>query len=188
MKLVTSLALGSLTLLAACAGTPALVATSGKTFDQSALPQAVRVPAGNQVALELVGKGDSVFECQTLGVGTAAISHAWGFARADAKLFDRAGTQVGRYTAPPATWDITAGANVTAKPLATAPAAPNQLPLQMLQADVATGSLGTFKGVTYVQRVNIQGGMAPTAKCDWLNDRQRVSVPYQADYIFYKPV
>ncbi|RZJ24369.1 MAG: DUF3455 domain-containing protein [Haliea sp.] len=188
MKLVSSLALGSLTLLAACAGAPLVVTSTGKPFDQAGLPAAVQAPSGNKVALELVGKGDAIYECQTRGVGTASISHAWGFVRAEAGLFDRAGKQVGRYFAPVATWDLTAGANVTAKQLATAPTAPGQLPLQLLKADTATGSLGTFNGVTHIQRVNIQGGITPTAKCDWLNDRQRINVPYQADYIFYKPM
>ncbi|MEP6825783.1 MAG: DUF3455 domain-containing protein, partial [Ramlibacter sp.] len=139
MKLVSSLALGSLSLLAACAGAP-MASSSGKPFDQATLPTAVQVPAGNKVALELVGKGTAIYECQTLGVGTASIRHAWGFVRAEAGLFDRADTQVGRYFAPPATWDITAGARVSAKQLAIAPAAAGQLPLQMLQADPATGS------------------------------------------------
>jgi len=187
MKLVSSLALGSLTLLAACAGAP-LATSTGKPFDQTALPAAVQVPAGNKVSLELVGKGDAFYECKTFGVGTPTITHGWSFVRPEAKLLDRAGQHVGRYAGPPATWELFVGSVVTGKEQATAPSGPGQLPLQLLKADPAIGSQDIFKGVTFIQRVNIQGGVAPTGKCDWINDRQRVSVPYQADYIFYKPM
>ena len=40
---------------------------------------------------------------------------------------------------------------------------------------------------TYVQRVNTQGGLAPTTGCDLLNDvGRRAFVPYTADYFFYR--
>jgi len=187
MKLASSLALGSLTLLAACAGAP-LAMSTGKPFDQTALPADIRVPAGNKVSLELVGTGDAIYECKTFGVATANITHDWVFVRPEAKLLDRAGQHVGRHTGPVATWDIFAGSLVTGKEQAAAPAGPGQLPLQLLKANPAIGSQDIFKGVTFIQRVNIQGGAAPTGKCDWINDRQTVRVPYQADYIFYKPM
>lgn len=178
--------LATTSLLAACASGPAGPAASGKAFDQSGLPAAVQAPAGHRVALELVGKGDAIYQCTTFGTGTAALTHRWTFVRPDARLMDRAGKQVGRYFGPPPTWDITAGSRVSAKEQATAPASANALPYQLLVADPAMGSQDTFKGTTYVQRVNIQGGAVPTKPCEWMNDRAMESVPYQADYIFYR--
>ena len=179
----TGIALYSICLLAACAGGPM---SSGKPFDQSGLPAAVQVPAGNKVALELVGTGDVYYVCNPVGEATG--KYAWVFVRPEAKLLDRSGKQVGRYFGPPATWDYWAGSRVTGAQVATAPSGDANLPLQLVKADAATGSAGTFTGTTYIQRVNIQGGAMPTTVCDWINMRQSVAVKYQADYIFYKPM
>lgn len=185
MKLATCLTLTSLSFLAACAGAPV---SPAKAFDPASVPAAVQVPAGNKVTLELVGKGDVIYECKTFGLGTTNVTHGWTFVRPEARLLDRAGKHVGRYSGPPATWDLLVGSIVTGKEQATAPGVAGGLPLQLVKADPATGSQDIFRGVTFIQRVNIQGGVAPTGKCDWMNDRQTVSVPYQADYIFYKPM
>ncbi|RZJ00305.1 MAG: DUF3455 domain-containing protein [Haliea sp.] len=170
-------------MLAACAGAPVSPVV---TFNPAALPAAVQAPAGNKVVLELVGKGDAIYECKTFGLGTPNPTHSWAFLRPEAKLLDRSGKHIGRYSGPPATWDLFVGSRVTGKEQATAPGVAGGLPLQLVKADPATGSQDILKGVTFIQRVNIQGGVAPTGKCDWMNDRQTVNVPYQADYIFYK--
>ena len=39
------------------------------------------------------------------------------------------------------------------------------IPLQLVQASPAMGS-GAFTGVTYIQRVNTMGGVAPAAPCN----------------------
>ena len=43
-----------------------------------------------------------------------------------------------------------------------------------------------MSGVTYIQRVNTQGGVAPMSTCDATTISKRELVNYQADYIFYK--
>ena len=50
----------------------------------------------------------------------------------------------------------------------------------------STGS-GAFNGVTYIQRVNTVGGVAPASPCyaGTLGAKQTVS--YAADYVFFKP-
>ena len=170
-------ALCSLSLLAACAGTPSL-----KAFDQGSLPPAVQVPAGHRPALLLVGSGDVIYECQP----TSNNQYAWSFVRPEARLLDSAGKQVGRYFGPPATWDYWAGSRVTGKPLASAPAGDGNLPYQLVQAEPATGNHDAFRGTTYIQRVNIKGGAAPAKACGWMNMREAHPVKYQADYIFYR--
>ena len=47
---------------------------------------------------------------------------------------------------------------------------------------------GPFEGVTYIQRVNTMGGVAPKAPCDASAAGQRQTVSYSADYVFYKPL
>ena len=178
MKLGTA-ALISLPLLAACASSPV-----SSSFDQSSLPPAVQTPAGHRPALELVGSGDAVYECQPVSQGSNR--YAWTFLRPEAKLLDRGGKQVGRYFGPPATWDYWAGSRLTGTQLNTAPAGEGNLPLQLVKADAAIGNHDAFKGTTYIQRVNIKGGGTPTKACGWINMREAQTVKYQADYIFYR--
>ncbi|MEO8346703.1 MAG: DUF3455 domain-containing protein [Betaproteobacteria bacterium] len=49
----------------------------------------------------------------------------------------------------------------------------------------ATG-MGAMSGVTYIQRVNTKGGIAPSEVCTSSSDGVKKLVPYQADYVFYK--
>ena len=55
-----ALALSATAALAACASGPMMM----KPYDQSMLPAAVQVPAGNKVAMETVGAGDITYECR----------------------------------------------------------------------------------------------------------------------------
>lgn len=48
---------------------------------------------------------------------------------------------------------------------------------------------GALEGVSYIQRVALQGGVAPADKpCMAANKGQKTTVKYQADYIFWKPM
>jgi len=46
---------------------------------------------------------------------------------------------------------------------------------------------GTFKSVTYIQRVNTEGGSAPKEGCDARHGDAEVRVNYKATYYFYAP-
>ena len=59
--LSTTLAAAALSsILAACASAPMMASM----YDQAALPDAVKVPAGNKVAMETVGVGEITYECR----------------------------------------------------------------------------------------------------------------------------
>ena len=73
---------------------------------------------------------------------------------------------------------------VTGKQVAVAPAAPGSIPLQLVKAEPATGS-GAMSGISYIQRLNTQGGMAPKTACTSGTQGARQQVAYQADYVFY---
>jgi len=46
---------------------------------------------------------------------------------------------------------------------------------------------GTLTAVTFIQRVNTSGGVAPPEECAGLNDLGKEKfVPYEADYFFYR--
>ena len=166
--------------LAACAGSPMMMS---KPYDQASLPQPVQVPAGHKVAMETVGTGDITYECRTKAAMPG--QYEWVFVGPDAKLWDRAGKQVGKYYGPPATWENMDGSKVTATQVAVAPAPAGNIPLQLVKANPAMG-MGAMTGVTYIQRVATQGGVAPAMPCNAGMAGSKQVVQYQADYIFYK--
>lgn len=163
-------------LLAACA-------PMSTRYSQDSLPPAIQVPAGHQVAMQTVGIGKIAYECKA--GQKAGDGHGWVFIGPDAVLNDRGGMQVGTYAGPPATWTSRDGSAITATQLAVAPAGAGNIPGQLVKANPASGS-GAMQGVTYIQRVATQGGVAPAAMCGAGNAGERQWVPYQADYIFWK--
>ena len=179
-SLTTLALLGTAAALTACGSmnSPAMPA-----FDQSTLPATVQVPAGQRIAMETVGAGDITYECRAKKDMPSAFE--WVFVGPDAKLMDRSGKVVGRYYGPPATWESNDGSKVTATQLAVAPASAGNIPLQLVKANPATG-MGAMQGVTYIQRVATQGGVAPAAACTAANAGQKQVVKYQADYIIWK--
>jgi hypothetical protein len=164
----------SLAVLAGCASAP--------MFSQDSLPAAVQVPAGNMVALETVGVGKITYECRAKKDATG---FEWVFVGPDAKLNDRSGKQIGRYYGPPATWEAADGSKVTGAQVAISPASPGNIPLQLVKANPATGN-GAMVGITFIQRVATQGGVAPAKTCDMAAMGSKEIVNYQSDYIMYK--
>lgn len=178
------------TLIAALAASAGLVACSGMgasstAYSQASLPDAVKVPAGHKVAMETVGSGDITYECRVKA--SVAGQFEWVFVGPDAKLWDRAGKQVGKYYGPPATWESMDGSKLTATQVAVAPNGSANIPYQLVKANPATGA-GAMQGVSYIQRVATVGGTAPAAACGATALGQKQVVKYQADYIFYRAV
>ena len=166
------------TLLSACASGP-----MQSTFSQDSLPAAVKVPAGNMVAMETIGAGQITYECRAKK--DAAGQFEWVFVGPDAKLMSRSSTPVGKYYGPPATWESNDGSKITGAQLAVSPSTPGNIPLQLVKANPAVGA-GAMAGVTYIQRVATQGGVAPAILCDANSVGKKEVVQYQADYIFWK--
>ena len=183
--LALSLAAAALLGLTACSGSMPSTSSNMKMMasDQSMLPDTMKVPAGHKVAWETVGKGLITYECRAKK--DMASEFEWVFVGPDAKLMDRKGMQVGRYFGPPATWENKDGSKVTATQVAVAPAGAGNIPLQLVKANPAMG-MGAMQGVTYIQRVATQGGVAPAAACAAGNVGQKQVVKYQADYIFWR--
>ena len=178
MLIRTAIAASAVALVSACASGPMM-----KPFDQSALPAAVQVPAGNKVFWETVGVGEITYECRDKANMPGQTE--WVFVGPKAVLNDRSGKQVGTYYGPPATWESNDGSKLTATQLAVAPSGAGNLPYQLVKANPAMGS-GAMTGVTFIQRVALKGGVAPAAACTTANKGERQIVKYQADYIFWK--
>jgi len=180
MLFKTTLAAAAALALTACASN---MSAPAMMYSQAGLPDAVKVPAGNKVAMETVGVGQITYECRAKA--SMAGQFEWVFVGPDAKLLDRAGKQVGKYYGPPATWEASDGSKFTATQLAVAPGGDGNIPLQLVKANPAMG-MGAMSGVTYTQRVATRGGVAPAMACGASNLGARQIVQYQADYIFYK--
>jgi len=165
--------------LSACAG----INPKMPMYSQSVLPAAVQVPAGNRVAIETAATGSITYECRAKA--DMAGQFEWVFVGPEAKLMDRSGKAVGRYYGPPATWESLDGSRLTATQVAVAPGSPGAIPLQLVKGNPAVGT-GVMQGVTYIQRVDTRGGVAPLAACAQANLGARQVVAYSADYIFYK--
>ena len=182
MKFSTVLGAICAATLSACASQSGMAPPA---FSQAALPEAVKVPAGHSVKLETVGVGEITYECRAKK--DMAGQFEWVFVGPDAALNDRSGKRIGKYYGPPATWEAMDGSKVTGAQLAVSPASAGSIPMQLVKANPALGA-GAMQGVTYIQRVATQGGVAPSIACVASSMGQKQIVKYQADYIFWRAV
>jgi hypothetical protein len=118
-------------------------------------------------------------------------TYAWLFVAPVADLFNSCGTQVGIHfavpdSAPPVPewqYDVD-GSSVTGAKLEASPVA-GAIPELLLEANGHSGE-GVFATVSFVQRLQTVGGVAPaaaTCDADHVDDEQDVG--YTAQYYFY---
>ena len=157
----------------------ALAARKTAWLPAPAVPQAL-APAPEAQLLERVSaRGVQIYECRTDGAGAA-----WIFVAPEAELFDAQGHAIGRHGAGPH-WAAADGSRILGRVEARADAPqPGDIPWLLLSARSVGGS-GRFAAVTSVQRVNTQGGHAPTGGCDASSSGATDRVPYSADYLLY---
>jgi hypothetical protein len=136
---------------------------------------AVQAPAGNTVALHVYAKGVQIYRWN----GTS-----WIFVAPEAVLFADAEHQdvVGIHYAGP-TWQSVSGSKVVGTVLERCTPDPAAIPWLLLGAASNEGS-GVFHTVTFTQRVNTVGGLAPTNPGSVQDEEARV--PYTAEYFFYQ--
>ncbi len=178
-RLSSILSVCAAVLLSACGS----MSMKSAAYSQDGLPDSIKVPAGNKLALETVGVGEITYECRDKA--NAMGQTEWVFVGPMAVLNDRSGKQVGTYYGPPATWQATDGSKITGTQVAVSPAGAGNIPYQLVKANPAVGS-GAMSGVTYIQRVALKGGVAPASECSAATKGKRETVKYQADYIFWK--
>lgn len=164
--------------------------------DPPVLP--TNVPAGIVVAQDatllrsLHAVGTQNYRCtETPGQAGADPTFGWVFVAPVADLFNSCGTKVGSHFAvadsdPPAPeWKYEVdGSGVIGLRLAAAPVN-GAIPELLLKEDGHRGA-GVFAGVTFVQRLQTVGGLAPAVtECTAENVDEVVEVPYSAQYYFY---
>ena len=179
--LVMVMVTGTAVMMAACSS----VKPPPKMFDQSMLSDMVRVPAGNEVVLETTAVGVLNYECRA-NTPTAG-SSGWALASPKADLLDRTGKTVAAYSGPPATWTHADGSSVVGTQLTVAPViGATNLPMQLSRGTPGTG-MGMLQNVSYVQRIKTKGGLDFSKPCTQTEIGDKMTLPYQADYIFWKP-
>ena len=109
----------------------------------------------------------------------------WVFKAPDADLFDERGRRIGRHLAGP-TWEaLDDGSQVIGTPIEkTSAPKDGDIPWLLLKRKSVAGR-GRFSRVTYIQRVDTEGGVAPAGPCDQARKDQEVQVKYKATYVFY---
>jgi hypothetical protein len=137
--------------------------------------QQLHAPAGNKVAAHAYAVGVQIFRWNGTG---------WTSVAPDAKLYQDEGDngEMGIHYAGP-TWESVSGSKVIGAVVDRCTPDPNSIPWLLLKA-VSSDGPGIFNGVTYIQRVNTVGGVAPAVPGNFVGDV--VEVPYAAEYYFYR--
>ena len=145
---------------------------------------AIRVPDGQKVVLKALGKGVQIYTCVATPADPAKFD--WSFKAPEAKLTNKMGKKVAKHYKGP-TWEANDGSKVVGEVLKKADAPrPGAVPWLLLKAKTNEGT-GTFARVTYIQRVDTEGGVAPAGGCDQAHVNNEARIPYKANYYFYVP-
>jgi hypothetical protein len=138
------------------------------------------VPAGNKLAFHFDAVGAQIYACQTTATGTVA----WVFQAPEATLFGRRGKIAGKHFAGP-TWQTNDGSLVVGAKVAAFVVDPTAIPWLLLQAVSHQGD-GRMEEVTFIQRLETIGGIAPTTGCDADHLGAVARIGYSATYFFYE--
>ena len=180
MKIIRMKQIVALVALLIITGLTSAVSAAPATYQDgpelpSPLCDRVRAPEGNRVLLRFYATGTQNYRWDGL---------SWVFVEPVATLFADAG-YVGRvgthYRGP--VWESNSGSKVTGARLFGCQPDPTAIPWLLLEG-VSTSGPGIFSSVTYVQRVNTTGGLAPATPGSSIGEV--AEVPYTAEYYFYR--
>ena len=147
------------------------------------VPAELAVPEGNPLIAVANAKGVQIYEC----AADASGAPAWKLRAPRADLTDDSGGAIGSHFGgvdkgmPPGPyWEAKDGSRVHAGKPASVPNA-GSIPLLRLEASDTSGT-GMFSKVSFVQRLDTTGGVAPTGACE---PGKQTEVPYTSKYYFY---
>jgi len=169
-----ALKVGTLTLLLLALGAaPGAIGADDSREPDLGDCQILKVEAGNKVHARAYAEGVQIYMWS---------GSSWTFIGPEAMLYDQDGDVVGIHYAGP-TWESNSGSKVKAAVSERCTPNPDAIPWLLLKA-VSSEGPGIFNGVTFIQRVNTTGGLAPAYAGDYPGEI--VEVPYTADYYFYR--
>jgi len=144
------------------------------------VPEVLAVPDGNVLSFVADAEGVQVYACSA---GVNGAPPAWTFERPDALLFGKWGRVIGHHYEGP-TWEGLDDSFVAASDPKRYPV-DGTIPWLRLTA-TGFGGEGMFSKVTYIHRLDTEGGVGPDSGCDAAHIGARVRVPYTATYYFYE--
>lgn len=148
---------------------------------ENLIPEAIKVPDGNNAYLTAHAKGDQIFHC-VLKAG----AYSWKWHAPEAKLYGMQKQDlIGSHDAGPS-WTYKDGGSITAKAVQKTDAPDKGSAQWLLLEVIKQQKAGLLAQTSFVQRINTQGGIAPTVGCDANHIGSEKRVGYSADYIFYK--
>lgn len=169
-----------LAILAVAAGAAVLVPSTAMAKTdryKSEVPAVLAPPAGSvKVATYRVRTGFQIYRCANGG---------WSLKAPAAMLFHTDDDRRAIYHFGGPTWQsMTDGSLVTAVKKAES-SVEGAIPQLLLEVNSHGGTAnGELSNVSYIQRLNTKGGLAPTGPCV---DGAEQPVPYGAQYVFYEP-
>jgi hypothetical protein len=179
-----SILLSLLAMFALFAMFPDTAGAQGTPTAVEDIPANLEPPSSSILLFELAASGVQIYACEA--DPEDATEFVWTFIAPEAELFNSRGEQVGTHFAGP-TWEGPDGSAVIASVLerADAPDA-SAIPWLLLESTDHMGS-GVFSTVTYIQRLDTVGGIAPAEGCDESHEGEEARVPYEAKYAFFYP-
>jgi Protein of unknown function (DUF3455) len=155
----------------------------GNDAKPPSVPENLKVPEGQSAFLEVSAEGVQIYACQASAADAGKF--AWTFKAPDAVLKDAGGQTMGKHYAGP-TWQSDDGSKVVGQVLQQADAPESSaIPWLLLKAKSSEG-MGILANVSYIQRVDTQGGKPPSTGCDAGHAGTETRVPYRAHYYFYR--
>jgi hypothetical protein len=163
--------------------TTMVAAHIGAQADTDAIPDGLRPPAGQVLAVAARGTGVQIYECKAAKENPSQFS--WTLKAPEADLKDLSGKPMGKHYAGP-TWEASDGSKVMGEVVAKrdAPDA-SAIPWLLLRGKSTSGS-GIFSAIASIQRLQTSGGIPPANGCDSTQSGKESRVPYSAVYRFYK--
>ncbi len=150
--------------------------------DVNAVPDALRPPAGQVLALSARGIGVQIYGCGASKDDPTRFS--WALKAPEADLQDSSGKPLGKHYAGP-TWEANDRSKVVGEVVAKSDAPdPAAIPWLLLHATSTSGT-GSFGSILSIQRLRTVGGKAPAAGCDRAHSGVEARVAYSAEYRFY---
>jgi|SRR6476646_9683427 len=153
------------------------IAKASDVPDLPAQCVSIEVQAGNTLAFHAYARGVQIYRWN---------GASWDFVAPVASLFaePRYFGEVGSHYVGP-TWESKSGSKVVGRRVLGTGCTPDPNAIAWLLLEkVTTSGPGIFNSVTYIQRVNTTGGVAPSAPGSAIGEVQEV--PYTAEYYFYR--
>jgi len=158
---------------------------SAQAFDNSngpTLPEqcsTIKAPEGTKLAFHVYARGVQVYRWN-------AITFSWDFVAPVANLFAEENYfgEVGSHRSGP-TWESKSGSLVEGRRVLGIGCSPDPNAIAWIAlTKFRTEGAGIFSNVTFIQRVNTTGGLAPSVPGS--NDGEVKEIPYTAEYYFYR--